>query len=63
MPAVFPQSPARTVLPPPIGMRVSVMDHQLEVAASLTDAESVDRLIKILEANKSLLPPKVQEPG
>ena len=52
-------------LTPPLptgGMRVSMMDHQLEVTANLTDAESVDRLIKVLEANKSLLPPKAREP-
>jgi hypothetical protein len=31
---------------------------RLEVSAILTDAESVERLIRALEANKPLLPPK-----
>ena len=39
-------------------MRVSIADDQLEVSAVLSDAEAVDRLIEILEANKALLPNK-----
>ena len=37
-------------------LRVSMTDSGLEVHAGLVDVEGVDRLIKILEANKLLLP-------
>ena len=37
-------------------LRVSMSDSGLEVYAGLVDVEGVDRLIRILEANKSLLP-------
>jgi len=37
-------------------LRVSMSDSGLEVHAGLVDVEGVDRLIKILEANKLLLP-------
>jgi hypothetical protein len=33
----------------------------LEVSAVLTDGESVDRLIKALQANKALLPEKAEQ--
>ncbi|MCH7889635.1 MAG: hypothetical protein IIA00_10225 [Proteobacteria bacterium] len=39
-------------------LRVSFTDDRLEVTAGLIDAEAVDRLIKVLEANKPLLPQK-----
>lgn len=37
-------------------LRVSVTDDRLEVSAALLDQKSVDRLIRVLEANKGLLP-------
>lgn len=42
----------------PAPLRVSIDGDQLEVSAVLEDADSVDRLIDILKANKALLPPK-----
>lgn len=43
----------------PIGtMRVSIVDDRLEVTANLSDSESVDKLIRVLQANKELLPQK-----
>jgi hypothetical protein len=42
-------------------LRVSLTDSGLEVHAGLVDVEGVDRLIKILEANKSLLPAAKQQ--
>jgi hypothetical protein len=39
-------------------MRVSFNGDLLEVSAVLADAESVDRLVKALQANKALLPEK-----
>jgi hypothetical protein len=44
--------------PPAVPMRVSFNGDQLEVSAVLTDAEAVDRLVKALQANKTLLPEK-----
>jgi len=35
--------------------------HQIEVSAVLSDVESVERLIRALEANKPLLPPKPKD--
>ena len=42
-------------------MSVLFNGDQLEVSAVLGDAESVDRLIKALEANKPLLPEKPED--
>jgi hypothetical protein len=39
-------------------MSVMFNGDQLEISAVLSDAESVERLIKVLEANKPLLPGK-----
>ena len=41
------------------GMRVSIVDDRLEVSANLIDAESVEKLIRVLSANKELLPERV----
>ena len=41
-----------------LGMCVSFNGNQLEVSAVLADAEAVDRLVKALQANKTLLPGK-----
>jgi hypothetical protein len=52
---------ARFTPPPPLQsgpMRVSFNGDLLEVSAILADAEAVDRLVKALQANKSLLPEK-----
>jgi hypothetical protein len=37
-------------------MKVAFTGDRLEVAAFLNDAEAVEKLIKVLEANKPLLP-------
>lgn len=52
--------------PPPsatVPMRIAFDGDQLEVSAILTDAEAVDRLIRALTANKSLLPAKPKVDG
>lgn len=61
-----PPPPPPPLAPPPASgkesvLRVSLTEDRLEVTASLLDAGSVDRLIKILEANKQLLPAKPAE--
>ena len=43
-------------------MSVSFTGDRLQVSAVLEDGEAVDKLIKALDANKALLPPK-REPG
>ena len=42
-------------------VKVLFNGHQIEVSAVLSDAESVERLIRALEANKPLLPPKPKD--
>jgi hypothetical protein len=42
-------------------MSVTFNGDRLEISAVLSDAESVDRLIRALEANKPLLPDKKEE--
>jgi hypothetical protein len=42
-------------------MRVSFNGDLLEVSAVLADAEAVDRLVKALEANRTLLPEKKKD--
>ena len=61
VPFVDPQESATTRSPSKSGvdqrpMRVSFDGNKLEVAAVLTDSESVERLINILRANQALLP-------
>lgn len=45
------------------GMRVSIVNDRLEVSANLSDVESVEKLIRALEANKELLPKKPPVPA
>ena len=45
------QPPAKTNI-----FRVEVSANRVDVTASLLDSRSVDKLIKILEANKAMLP-------
>lgn len=42
-------------------LRVTVNDDRLDVTAALMDRQSVDRLIRVLQANKELLPEKKAE--
>lgn len=48
-----------TTQPKPRELRVSLTDDGLEVTAGIVDQKGIERLIKILEANKSLLPFRV----
>lgn len=49
-------------LAPPLNpMKVAFTGERLEVTAWLGDADAVDKLIKVLEANKPLLPPKAEQ--
>lgn len=57
-PSVFPQSPVEK------GesiYRVGLSDDRLDVSATLFDAQSVDKLIRALQANKALLPEKAMD--
>jgi hypothetical protein len=59
------QTPGTGRVPPPLQpagpMRVSFNGDLLEVSAILADAESVERLIRALQANKPLLPEKPKQ--
>lgn len=54
----LPNTPPASVKKVESGFRVGLSDDRLEVSATLFDAESVDKLIRALQANKALLPEK-----
>lgn len=41
-------------------LRVAVNDDRLDVSAALLDQKGVERLIRVLQANKDLLPEELQ---
>jgi hypothetical protein len=61
------QSPAQAA--PPAAtvienvLRVAVSDNRLEVSAALLDQKGVDRLIRVLQANRELLPEELPSPA
>lgn len=58
-----PIPPSAPPLPQQGAFRVSLTDDRLEVSGNLLDVETVERLIKVLEANKALLPAKREKPA
>lgn len=55
-------SAVRPVEKPGTPFRIALSEDRLEVSATLLDEESVDKLIRALQANKALLPEKTPQP-